>query len=457
MISSIANSLGFGSGLDVSKLVTDLAAASRAPKVQALDARARASQAKISATAQVRSDLESFSTTLAALVAGGTLQSQPSVSDETLLRATAIPGARLGNFSGDIAISRLAKGQSLYSAPIANANDPVGQGTLTLAIGAQSFAVTIDATNDSLTGLANAITASGAGVTANIVNDTNGARLVLKGQTGAVNAFTVVGQPDNAPGLDRFLYGGNGSTMIQAQGAQDAEFTIDQIPYTRPSNSFSDVVPGVTLTLKKAAPGVAASIGVTRPNDAIRSTLSDFVSVFNQMKGDLASARTATGGDQSLRALDQKLTRFIGQVVTSDPIVRTLSDIGVTTNRDGTLSIDAAKLDAVLSRHPEHVEALFSPTRDATHSEISDPGVSGAFKAIITAATVDNGPLVSLKARLDKEASGIAKDRTRMEAREAAYAARLTQQYGSLDARVGALKATQTYLDQQIKLWTRST
>jgi flagellar hook-associated protein 2 len=456
MLSSIANSLGFGSGLDVSKLVTDLAAASRLPKVQAFDARTQSMQAKISAVAQSRSDLDSFSSSLSAVVAGGTLQTQPSVSDETALTATAGSGVRLGNFSGEIEIAKLAKSQNLYSGTLPNATDPIGQGILTLSVGGTDFALTIDAGNDSLIGLASLIGASGSGIRANVVTDANGSRLVIKGETGSAKAFTLSGQAGNDVGLDRFLYSGPGSAMAQAQVAQDAEFTLDQIPYKRATNSFSDVLPGVTITLKKSNPGAAIAIGSRRATDAIRSTLSDFVSVYNQMKRDITSAITATGGDQSLRALDQQLARFISLPLTSDASIKSLADVGITTSRDGSISLNAAKFESALSANPDAVEAIFSPTRDASHSEASDPGISGAFKALVASATTDNIGLASLKKRLDKEFANLSKDRTRMEARETAYAARLARQYGSLDAKMGALKATQSYLEQQVKVWTNS-
>jgi flagellar hook-associated protein 2 len=456
MLNSIANSLGFGSGLDVSKLVTDLAAASRSPKIQAFDARARTMQAKISAVTQARSDLESFSSSMATVVAGGTLQSQPSVSDDSAVTATAAPGVRLGNFAGEIAVAKLAKSQSLYSSTLSSATNSIGQGALTVSVGSTSFSITIDASNDSLTGLASAINASGSGVKANIATDGSGSRLVLKGDTGSAKSFAVTGQAGNDPGLDRFLYSGPSSTMTLAQAAQDAEFTLDQIPYTRPTNSFSDVILGVTVTLKKAAPSAPIAIGSRRPTEAIRNTLTDFVSVFNQMKQDIATARTATNSDHNLRVLDQQLSRFISLPLTSDGGPKSLSEIGITTNRDGTISLNAAKFDAAVAANPDAVEALFSPTRDASHTEATDPGISAAFKALVTETTSENVGLSSLKARLDKESANLVKDRERMETREAAYAARLTLQYGSLDAKVGALKATQSYLDQQIKLWTQS-
>ena len=76
MVTSIANSLGFGSGIDTAALVADLAAASRAPKAARLDALSRANQAKVSTLAQARSDLDSFANSLEALASGGTLRSQ---------------------------------------------------------------------------------------------------------------------------------------------------------------------------------------------------------------------------------------------------------------------------------------------------------------------------------------------------------------------------------------------
>jgi flagellar hook-associated protein 2 len=456
MLNSIVNTLGLGSGLDVGALVRDLAAASRVPKVQALDARTRTAQTRISVVAQARADLDSFAATLSGVVARGTLRTQPTVSDANAVSATAGDGARLGSFSADLDITKLARGQSVYSGSITNATDPIGQGGLTLRVDGQDFAITVDGTNDSLGGLASAINASASGVTATVVSDPSGARLVLKGESGAAKAFTLSAQPGAEAGLNRFTYAGAGSAMTQAQVAQDAEFTLDGIPYTRATNSFSDVITGVTLTLKKAAPGTIIAVGTQRPTDAIKSTVADFVTVFNQLKRSVAEAREATGGDQSLRSLEQQLGRFISQPLTSNPAIKSLSDIGVSTNRDGTISVDTAKLDAVLARDPDAVEAIFSPSRDALRTAATDPGLSGAFDALSKTATAPNGNIASLASRLNKEAEVLTKERERLEVREAAYEARLQRQFGNVDARVGALRATQSYLDQQIAIWTRS-
>jgi flagellar hook-associated protein 2 len=449
MISSVAYSLGYGSGIDVAKLVTDLAAASRDPKVARFDARTQAVQTSISSVARARADLEGFSTSLATLVAGGTLQSQPSVADPSILDAKATVGARLAGFSGEIEVTQLARGQALASGFVAAASDPVGQGTLTLTVGSTPFAIAIGAANDSLTGLAAAINDARSGVTASVVTDTAGARLVLKGASGAPSAFTL---SSNDPGLAGFAYPGS-MTLVQA--AQNSAFTVDGLAYSRPSNVVADVVPGVSLTLKKVAIGTPVTIGVTRAGDTLKTTLTDFVSVFNELKASIATARTATRGDQAMRTLDRQMAQLVSQAVTSGTPA-SLSAIGVKTNRDGTIMFDEAAFGAAYARDPDAVEAIFSPTRDATHTALTDPGIGGALAALKTAATATNGALAGLTSRLGKEASALASDRARMEARETAYKARLEAQFGNVDSRVGALKATQSYLDQQIKVWTRS-
>ncbi len=449
MLSSIAFSLGYGSGIDTAKLVTDLAAASRDPKVARLDSRDKAVQSSISAVTQARSDLEGFATSLANLVAGGTLQTQPSVADTTILTATARVGTNMSNFSGAVEVTQLARGQTLASGFVTSASDPVGQGTLTLTVGTTPYTITIGSGNDSLTGLATAINDAKSGVTASVVNDTAGARLVLKGPPGTPSAFTLA---SSDPGLTNFAYPG---AMTQVQSALNAEFKVDGLSYSRPSNTIEDVMPGVTLTLKKASVGNPVAIGITRAGDTLKSTIADFVAVFNELKASIAEARTATRGDQAMRTLDRQISQLVSQSVTSGSPA-SLSAIGVKTNRDGTISFDETAFNTAYAANPDAVEAIFTPTRDATHTVVTDPGIGGALAALKTAATATNGTLASLSSRLSKEASGLASDRARMEARETIYKARLEKQFGGVDSRVGALKATQSYLDQQIKIWTKS-
>lgn len=452
MVTSIVSSLGAGSGLDTAKLVDDLANASRQPKADMFAKRLQSVQAQISSVAQARSDLENFAKSLTDLVAGGSLQPQPSLTDSTALSATASPGASIANLDSQIVINQLASAQTLYSDYVADATAPIGQGSMTLSVAGHDYAITIDSSNDSLNGLAAAINGTSSGVAATVLTDSSGSRLVLRGQSGSANAFSLT----TADAALQPFASGSGGGMIVGQTAQDAKFTLDSVAYTRASNTISDVIPGVTLSLKKAAPGVPVGLSSTRPTDTLKQTLQDFVSVFNTLKKDLGAARDSTGGDSALRSLDRQLSSLLTTSLTSDPNISRLSDIGVSTNRDGSISLDLGKLDTALKNDPDAVSALFSPTRDATHTTATDPGIGLVLQQLSDNVTGSSGILEGLKERLDSESKGITSEQAKMEDHEAAYRASLEEKFGTLDSRMSALKATQSYLQQQVKVWSGS-
>lgn len=455
MTTSIANSLGFGSGIDTAKLVSDLTAASSQPKLDRIKTLSNANQAKVSALAQARSDLEGFASSLSDLVTGGTLRTQPTSSNTAALEAKALPGSLLGGLAASVTINQLARAQTLYSPYQASASTPVGQGTLTLNIGGTVHDIIISANNDSLTGLRDSINATGSSVTASIVSDSAGNRLVLKGATGAPNAFSLTPSANSDPALSRFAYSAGAGGMTLGQSAQNALFSIDGIEMSRTSNTISDAVTGVELTLKQANTTNPILLGATRPTDMLRQTLNDFVSAFNTLKADLGKARSAnSGGGQALAGLDRELNGLLNRAVTSHATVNSLNDIGIATNRDGTIRVDQAKLDKVIASNPDEIEAIFSPLRTANHNETSDPGIASVMNGLAQKMTTTDGVLDVLGARLKREGDALLASRTDIETRAKSYRQRLEKQYSTMDSRIGALKATQSYLDQQIQLWS---
>ncbi|MFN3748582.1 MAG: flagellar filament capping protein FliD [Sphingorhabdus sp.] len=449
MIGNIANSLGLGSGINASQLVSDLATASRAPKVERFDALAKASQAKISAIAKARADLESFADTLGNLVSTGSLASQPTVSNESALAVSALPGTQLGKLASEIEIQQLARAQTMQSGLVASASQSVGIGELTLTVGGTPHSISINAGNNSLTGLADAINASGSGVRASIVADQGQVRLVLKGETGAAKAFTLASTAGSEPALAALASG-----LTQAQAATDAIIKVDGIEYRRATNSIADVVPGVVLALKKAEAGASIALGSTRPADALKQTIADFVTVFNQLQTSLKDARQTIGAAGNLRTLDRQLTALVSKPLTGNAGINSLSDIGIKTDRSGILILDNAKLEAALASDPDAVEALFNPPRGATNTPTTDPGLAIALDEIRDAAIAPGGSIESLAKTLRSDADALAKNRERMEAREDTYKARLEKQYATLEARLVSFKATQAYLEQQTKIWS---
>lgn len=533
MTSSIGYSLGIGSGIDIRALVDGLAGAARAPKENLISRRESLNQARISAVAEISNAIDGFATALSGLLSGGSLYSQPTVSDSTVLAASAVPGARLGNLSHDIEVLQLAKAQTLESAVFATASDPVGQGTLTLTTAAGNFAVTIDASNDSLDGLATAINGAGAGVTASVVTDTNGARLVLKGGTGEAAAFTLSVPDGTVSGLERFAYGPTVTGgMTLAQAAQDAIVRLDGVEVRRSANTFKDVIQGVQIDLKKAAPGSTISIGVARPTAAIEQAVNDFTATFNGVMG-LIGELTAPGaageggplrGDVGVREMQRRLRQLPSAALVSQGTgPKTLAEIGVRTNRDGTLSVDTTRLQKMLADDPQAVEALFNPSQHSSDPNIVieslvtkvkpgvytatdlvpsdgvteasgmidglaaissgshiiapagspavglilkvnaaaanvtitiDPGLGGALDSIRDALRARSGPFATTQARLSAEAKDISEDRQALELRSEKYYNQLLTTFTAMERQVSVFKATQSYLEQQVKMWS---
>lgn len=528
--SAILQALGSGSGIDVNGLVNQLAEAQKAPQQALLDQRQAVNGARVSALGQMANAIDGFAAALRSLLDSGSLYSQPAVSDTSIFTATAMAGSRIGNLSASITVSQVATAQTLVSAPIADRTQPVGEGTLTIVTGAGSFDVVIDATNDSLDGLAQAINQAGAGLTASIVTDPSGARLVVKGRTGAANEFTIAAS--GAAGLARFAYDPDLPGGLERKvAAQDAIVSLDGIEVRRDTNSFSDLIPGVRIELKKAAPDVAVSVGVTRPAAAIQQAVSDFVGAYNELQSMIAAVTRpdadgnpgALRGDIGIRQMQRQLAALTTTVLSSEGNgPHTLAEIGVRTNRDGTLSVDQTVLANALATNPDAVEAMFNPSQSSSSPFLTikstvgsvkpgtytvtdivpgppasgmidgvafkaagsnliapsgsaavglilgvtgavssativiDPGLGGALQAIRDSLRGSDGAFATTQQRLREEAERIAQDQEKLDSRSRQYYNQLLATFTAMDRQVSAFKATQSYLDQQVKMWTSS-
>ncbi|MFM6853279.1 MAG: flagellar filament capping protein FliD [Sphingopyxis sp.] len=546
METSISYALGAGAGIDTKAMVTSLAAAVKAPKDTLLANRTTANEAKISTLADLGSSLDSFASALNTLISGGTLSTQPTVSDTSILSAAAVPGARLGNFSAQMEVTQLAKGQTLQSVGLASASTAVGQGTLTMTTASGSFTITVGPTNDSLTGLSQAINAANTGVKASILNDSSGARLVLRGPTGAASGYTIAASPTAgvslpglpvAGGLERFAYGPTVTGgMTQAQVAQDAIVFVDNVEAHRATNSFNDLVDGLQIDLKKAAPGTIVSLGIERPTASITQGVNDFVAAYNELLAKITAATGSTAsdgtitsgplrGDLAVNEMRRQLSQLTSTALTTTGTgPHTLSEIGVRTNRDGTLSVNASKLSEVLAQDPDGVEALFNPSQYSSSANVSirsglgrvkpgvyqltdlvaangatpasgkidgvsatgvggnlvapsgskavglivnigagapstatitiESGLGGALQSIRDSLRSSTGVFANVQKRLTSEAKSIATDKEAHERRSAKYYTQLLTTFTAMDVRVNAFRATQSYLQQQVDMWT---
>jgi flagellar hook-associated protein 2 len=426
---SILTSLGAGSGIDTATLITNLSNASFSTKEATQTANENANTAKISEVATLASNIDTFSTALNSLISGGTLMTQPSSSNTSVLTATAKSGAQLGNLSTQLVVKQIAKAQSLVSDYFTASTTTVGSGGLTLTTGSGTFNLTLDSSNNTLAGIAKAINAAGAGVTASIVTDATGARLAIKGTTGASNAFTITPTSGSDAALGGLAYPQSGGTgMTQAQAAQDAIVNVDGIDVSRSSNTIGDLIDGVTLTLVKASPTETIALGATRPTDAITSAISDFVSAYNSVQAEITSS-LAIGGtfanNSSIRQMQTMLARLTSTTLNTSGGPSTLAELGVATARDGTLSVDSATLSKMLTNYPDGVEAMFNPSQRSSDpliqitstltgvkpgtyqltNIVADSGAGHPSGTISGVAGIPNGTL--LQASITSDASGL--------------------------------------------------
>lgn len=438
-----------GSVINVSTLVSQLVAATQAPQESMITAQTQAVTAQISALGTLKSALATFQSSLSTLDTPGAFDAQTATSSApTAFTATASSTATTGTYS--VTVSALAQAQQLLSNVFAGGGSAtVGTGTLSVSLGSTSFGVTINSSNDTLDGIAATInSASGnPGVTATVVTGTNGAYLVLSSTlTGAANTIQV-NETDGGTGLSALTYGsGNTANYTQQVAAQDASFSIAGVSATSPSNTVSNAISGVTLNLLTTTTGATLSVG----NDTatIESNVAAFVSAYNTLAGTFSSlgsydAASNTAGPMMGNALltntESQLKQALYSLVnTGSSTYNSLASIGITTNSDGTLSLDNTKLGTALSTNFSAVSALFSGTS----------GVAAQLNTQLTTDLASGGTFDQAGQTLSKQNSALTAQSNELSTQMAALSASLTQQYAALNTLLSSLQTTSSYLTQ---------
>ncbi|WP_375396765.1 flagellar filament capping protein FliD [uncultured Sphingomonas sp.] len=470
---SLFTSLSTGSGVDTASLVSSLVTAQYAAKTAQLTAKSDTLTAQISGISTLKSTVTQFAGALKSLSTGGTLQTQPVSSSPGVLTAAALPGAKLAGLSSSVTVSQLASAQvATTNAAVADRTAVIGSGSLTLTLGKATYSadgtamtgftpgggtpVTIDLTDASLDGIAAAINAKRAGVTASVVTDADGsAYLSLKGNSGASQAFTLAAT-DPSGNLAPFAVGvGAGGTQL-ASGAQNAKLKVDGVAVERSSNTISDLIDGVKLQLNSTSP-IPVALTSTTPTAALGAAIGDFVDTYNEVikalneqtdpiTGPLRADTAAQALLKSLRGLTTK-TMLTGAAGNTPA---TLGEIGVKTNRDGTLAVDDTAVAKALATWPASVEAMFAFSGNSTD------GLTAAVQSISLNASSTLYGLGASQTRYAQQQSAVADAKDDITTQSAAMNKRLTQQFASMNAKVAAYKSTQTFLKNQIDAWTNS-
>ncbi|QSA95860.1 flagellar filament capping protein FliD [Methylococcus sp. EFPC2] len=403
-MASVISSMGLGSGIDINSLVTNLVNAEQAPVTQKLNKREAADQAKLTAFGTIKGALADFRSSLAGLSKlGNTNQRTATSSDTSSVTVTADSNADLGNYR--LEVKQLAQGHAVASTPFATVNAPVGTGTLTIKLGTYqtepsptfvqnpdkgTLSLTIDSSNNTLSGIRDAINKADAGISAAIVYNGSGYQLVLNSEDGGVkNAMQITG----IAGLQYTSGTVAGDTMTQTQAAKDAIVSINGLDVHSTSNTVSNALKGVTLNLLKAeAPNTQTLVNVDISQgsaDSFTKPLQDFVKSYNDLYAAVKSvasynAATKTAGpllgdsvvQGAMAMVRSQLTQPVSGLTGS---IRSLVDIGLRTQADGTLSLDTTKLKQAVSTDRDSVAAVFAV--------LGRPGNTGVQYTDATSAT----------------------------------------------------------------------
>lgn len=463
---------GIGSGLDIKNIVKAMVDAEVAPKASQLNRLEKTTEAKFSALGQLQSALGNFQTAMKDLNKMALFDNRTATSSNTaLLSATAEKTALSGKYS--VAVERLASSSKVTTAALDKDFKATEAGSLTVKLGGDDESpVSVNiAEGASLIEIRDALNEQlkDKGITANIINNpsTGQSQLVLSGkETGSGKDIIVTGAGGNLDKLDV-----DGSVMAKAAVSQtdsspfipatagalelagNAVFTVDGLKLESASNTVENVIPDVSFTLKgKTEEDKPLTVTVGQDTKGVKDQLKKFVDSYNEfMKvSNKLTAVTKVGddkapvvgglvGDSTVRNLVNGMRNELSNV-SGNGDIRVLADLGITTQKDGTLKIDDKKLDAVLETNFDSVGQFFA----------GDNGLMSRMDNRIGGYTGKDGIIGSRQQSLDATRSDITKQKEKLTARADQIEARLLKQFNAMDALVGQLNTTSQQLLQSL-------
>lgn len=388
----MAGITGLGSGINIDDMVSAILTAERAPKETQLSNLTTKTTAKLTSLGQLKGAISTFQSALVSLNSTSSFLARTvSSSTNTVATGTATQSASAGSYK--LEVEQLATSSKVATAAVTDSSATLGTGTLTLNIGSDTAAtITVDSSNNSLAGIRDAInkTSTNSGINASIITDNQGARLVLtstktgegKDITLSVNETTAGSSstntlsrlaysgPEPAPDAANYTEGETDAGYLAAlsayqQGpqtlaiAQSAKFKVDGLSVTRDTNAISDVVSGLSFTLKETG---STTLTVARDDSGVQSKVQEFVDAYNTLinfvntetkvtRVDDTSAPVAGAlvGDGGVRSLINSIRSAINTPQGGSSSLQLLADMGITTQTDGTLALDSDKLSAAVS------------------------------------------------------------------------------------------------------------
>lgn len=459
MASPILPGTGLGSGLNIGSIVTALVDADKAAKQGQIDRGTKTNTASISGIGTLKSLMAAFTKTLTDL--GSTTNPQfpgyaATTSDAKILGATASNSAVSGNYV--VNVKNLATASKVTSAAFSGGSaSSITAGTLSIKQGASTYNLDIKAgaTLQSVRDSINADTSLKlAGISANIVTDSFGSRLVLGSTTtGAGSDISVTGIPELAINGGTVV-GTDSSPMTAASAgsigalAIDASFTIDGMALTSKSNTVDKAVSGLTLSL--VATGTS-TVTVASNNDGLKTSIQKFVDAYNALANGITSLTKATldsdgkptvaaalTGDALPRSILSAIRGPLSETGAGDKLT-VLAQLGITTDqKTGALNFDSTKFTAAMNDKKLGGEVQKMFVGDAG----SDNGLLKRMQKALSSFSDTGGILDQRTTSLNKTKTKLTNDQAALDRRVETLTAVLTKKYNDMDTLVGKLKAT---------------
>jgi len=478
-LASVGSALGIGSGLDLTTLLSNLMAAESVPltKLQTQEASA---QSKISAYGQLRSALSTLRDAVKALTPEKFNGAGASTSASDVATATATNAATKGTYA--LEVVSLAKAEKAVSAGLADGKALVQPGKLTFTFGSVeggafvpgsggAKTVTIEDGKNTLEGVRDAINKADIGVTASLITDGSGTRLVLTAkETGEAQAFriTAAGTPggtgtplsflDYDPSTAPEYSAGAASQMSRLQKAADAQFTIDGLVMSSAGNKVDTAIDGVTLNLAKAG---SSTITIGNDTSKGRAALQSMVDAYNKLlttanslavntpsatKGE-AGTTGPLAGDSLVRDVMSRIRNEVfGPVQGAKGQYTSLASIGVSFQADGTLKLDTARFDKAMASDADAIAKLFDPQAYGDGRNIAE-----RFTAELDAVVNAKGLIDSRVDGLNSTTKTLQNQQVQLQGRLKQIEARYRAQFTALDSVLTQMNNTSSFLSQQLE------
>ena len=450
---------GLGSGLAVSDIVDALVNAEQAPAEARLNTREGNLTTDISAVGALKSALEKVQTSMEALGDSDKYQQRSTSGTDDFISISADEDAQPGGY--DVKVNNLATEHKILSQAF-DADTAVGEGTMTLTSGDNSFEIEVSDTA-TLSEIRDAINDSNDNdsINATIITDDSGQHLVMSAKnSGAENEIKIEiadtdGNNTDVNGLSRLAFDTAGvQNASEVIAAIDASITIDgSLTVSSSSNEFAGVIDGITITAKKPhdIDDDISDISITENNNNIRAGLNSFIESYNELlelSNNLgASSEAGAGvmaGDSLLRGVMSKLRSEITESVDlGDGNSLSLSRLGVETDRYGVLTLNTETLDEQIDADVNLVQQFFVGN--------DDDGFAQSFDELMSFYTDSDGIIQNRIDSKTNQLDDLDDQRLDLASKMESLSSRLYAQYNAMDLLVASLNNTSSYVQAQLE------